>query len=1017
MYKLPRLIVVLALGAFCLSADSSLGPVLQWVKTIGGSGNNQVTAAAADAKGNLYITGNTSSVDFPVTSAIQRNAGGSTLVRINAATSAAQKLYPAGLSGATSIQVDPQNPQILYATQGNAIWRSADGGDTWGSLPAFPPDVTVYFVAVDPVDNNTMYAATRQQGFFKSTDGGQTWRAINSGIPTARDGNINAFRVWADPKIPQVVFASTGVGLLRSANGGESWAISSNSSFGTLAFDRLSLGTLYLLRGTSISKSTDDGMSFTTLSTLPDQSPPIVLIADPLHAGILYAGSYGGIFQSTDGGATWTKKASGQCVAMAADPNNPVLYANISSYGIVRSTDGFNTLTPIGPPEMTIVQIAVGGPSVFVVASPSTDAFVVKLDSDGNVVYSTYFGGSARDSSVAMALGSDGSVYVTGATASIDFPTTAGAYATVAPTSNINRGSNFVFKLNPDGSLAWSTYFADFNTTVATIALDSAGNLYIAGSSNGGLPTTAGAYQTQFTRNFSPCGPGNIGPCPPGPASAFVTKLDSSAAGLIYSTYVPTAARKEVVQNAQALVVDANGNAYFAGLQNVVMLNAAGSAVPASTVQPSVNFSALALDSTGNLYATGSTSGNSSFPATAGAFQTAPQPATPNLPGQRPPGGGGDAFVIKWDANLSLLAATLLGGESVEAGESIAIDGSGNVIVSGETDSKSFPTRALFQTSFSSRSGFVAGLDSSLSHLLFSTYVGDVRPFNAQVAVPDGSGNILMVGSTLTAAEGLFFGGDPGGSYTVANLVIANKIALPPAPAARLDTVVNFAGRQAGALAPGEAIEAIGSGFGAEAQLLIDGSAVPLVSGTANNLVAVMPDGAKTSGAFQVQVSTGGMLSNPVFLPAGPASPGIYSVDGTGYGQGYILNSDGTLNSSTNPVAPGSAITIFATGAGQFNLAGPFAVTTLPAAVFIDNFYALGIAAIEAPVAGIPGNVYQLGVYVPDPAKLVNNNPNLLNFKLPPQVGVKLVFGAVNPLNPDNSAMISQGGLVLNVKQ
>jgi len=283
--------------------------------------------------------------------------------------------------------------------------------------------------------------------------------------------------------------------------------------------------------------------------------------------------------------------------------------------------------------------------------------------------------------------------------------------------------------------------------------------------------------------------------------------------------------------------------------------------------------------------------------------------------------------------------------------------------------------------------------------------------------VPDGQGNILMAGSTLTSPGTLFVGGDPGASYTEATLIVANKIALPSASAARLDTVVNFAGRQASALAPGEAIAAIGSGFGADAQLLIDGTLVPVVSGTASNLVAVMPDGAKTSGAFQVQVSTGGTLSNPVFLPAAPASPGIYSMDGTGYGQGYILNSDGTLNSPMNPAAPGSAITIFATGAGQFSLAGPFAVTALTPAVFIDGFYALGIAAIEAPVAGMPGKVYQLGVYVPDPAKLVNNNPNLLNFKLPPQVGVKLVFGAVNPLNPSNSEMISQNGLVLNVKQ
>src|ERR1700704_4272351 len=140
MRRVINLAVIATLGAICLRADSSLAPVLQWVKTLAGSGPNQVTAAAADAKGNLYITGSTSSVDFPVRSAAQPNAGGSTLVRINTATTASRKLYPPGLSAATSIQADPQNPLTLYATQGNTIWRSPDGGETWGSLPAVSPN-------------------------------------------------------------------------------------------------------------------------------------------------------------------------------------------------------------------------------------------------------------------------------------------------------------------------------------------------------------------------------------------------------------------------------------------------------------------------------------------------------------------------------------------------------------------------------------------------------------------------------------------------------------------------------------------------------------------------------------------------------------------------------------------------------------------------------------------------------------------------------------------------------------
>ena len=244
--------------------------------------------------------------------------------------------------------------------------------------------------------------------------------------------------------------------------------------------------------------------------------------------------------------------------------------------------------------------------------------------------------------------------------------------------------------------------------------------------------------------------------------------------------------------------------------------------------------------------------------------------------------------------------------------------------------------------------------------------------------MPDGNGNILLAGSTLTPG-GSFLGGDNGASFSVGNLVVANKIALPPAPAVRLDSVQNYASHIAGALAPGEPVRALGAGFGNGAQIVVDGSPLPTISATATSIVAVLPDTAITSGIHTLQVSNNGTLSNSVYVPAVPASPAIYSVDGSGAGQGYILNSDGTLNSPSNPAAAGSAITIFAAGAGQYTLTNGYAVAAQMPSVFIDGFYCNGIAAIIGPVAGLPGNVYQLSVYIPDPAALANNNPDLKN--------------------------------------
>src|SRR5204862_7347009 len=94
---------------------------------------------------------------------------------------------------------------------------------------------------------------------------------------------------------------------------------------------------------------------------------------------------------------------------------------NIYVAGNTTSPD-FLTVPPAANPS--------GNPSS---ADTTTDVFVAKLDSQGNVIYARQFGGSASDSAAGLAVGKDGSVYVTGATSSRDFPVTSGAYATVFP--------------------------------------------------------------------------------------------------------------------------------------------------------------------------------------------------------------------------------------------------------------------------------------------------------------------------------------------------------------------------------------------------------------------------------------------------------------------------------------------------------------------------------------------------------------------------------------------------------
>jgi uncharacterized protein (TIGR03437 family) len=182
---------------------------------------------------------------------------------------------------------------------------------------------------------------------------------------------------------------------------------------------------------------------------------------------------------------------------------------------------------------------------------------------------------------------------------------------------------------------------------------------------------------------------------------------------------------------------------------------------------------------------------------------------------------------------------------------------------------------------------------------------------------------------------------------------------------------------------------------------------VPIVFANSDRIVAVVPADAKTSGSVQVSVSNNGVLSNPVNVLAALTSPGIYSVDNSGFGQGYILNSDGTLNSETNPAAVGSAITILATGVGPLSHVGIYAVTEQPVAVLVDGFYANGIAAVTKHVPGLPGDVYEISVRITDPATLVKQNPDLKNFQYPPEVAVTLSI----------ASSYSQAGIALWIKQ
>jgi uncharacterized protein (TIGR03437 family) len=591
-----------------------------------------------------------------------------------------------------------------------------------------------------------------------------------------------------------------------------------------------------------------------------------------------------------------------------------------------------------------------------------------------------------------MAVDTSGSVYVTGATQSVDFPVSPGAYA--------RSGSNFLFKLNPDGSLAYSTYFSPSGTTPYAIAVDGGGHAYIAGITFGDLPVTAGSYQTTLQGSYPCCN--ILGPGPPPVSNAFLAEFDAAGASLMFSTYIGS-----YTAYAQALALAPDGSAILVGDGALYRMKGDGSALLNSGSLPGVIW-ALTVDGAGNIFASGGTSSvNPPFPTTPGAFQTAPYPV-PSLPGTLSDNtGAGDAFIAKLDSQFKVVASTLLGGEAADEALAIGIAANGNILVGGSTYSRAFPARGAAQGSFSNATGFVTELTPDLSNLVVSTYAGDTRMFNVSAVAPSADGGVLFTGSTgvTPSASGGYSGA--AGVVFPAPGVQGFVVKMAHAPAApRLDAAVNAASQLGVPLAPGGVFQVHGAGFGADAALLVNGNAVPLLAHSPAALTATLPADFNAQSATLV-VQSGGEQSNPLLVQVASAAPGVYSVDGSGLGQGYILNQDGTLNSPANPANEGAPITICATGVGPLSFVGGFAVTASPVDVYIDGFYANGIAATLGPVAGLPGNVYQISVYVPRPSGYASSNPNLQGFAMPPSVAVTLEINGVK----------SQAGLALAVSQ
>lgn len=362
--------------------------------------------------------------------------------------------------------------------------------------------------------------------------------------------------------------------------------------------------------------------------------------------------------------------------------------------GFTQSTD-FPTITPYQP-----------------TLNGNTDIFISVLAADGSaLLYSTYFGGSAGENGLDIYPKND-DIFLTGTTLSGDFPTQN------SPLALHGGGYDaFVLRLTPgSNTLVFSLLLGgDFSEFGNSLAVDSSNNVVVVGRTDSDNFPTANPIQAN-----------NMGL-----GDMFLTAVAADGGSLLYSTYLGGSWGED----AQGVAIDGAGNVHIAGQSEspdfplvdpfpaanppgqdaaVVTVSADGSTLLFSTLLGASNdesASDIALDGSGGKYLVGYTS-SPDFPLQ--------QPIQANLSGFM------DIFVTKLDTDNEIVFSTFLGGEVIEEGRGIVVDGAQNIYLAGDTMSFEFPTANAFQPGYAggARDVVVTKINGANYGLDYSTYLG-----------------------------------------------------------------------------------------------------------------------------------------------------------------------------------------------------------------------------------------------------------------------------------------------------
>jgi uncharacterized protein (TIGR03437 family) len=574
------------------------------------------------------------------------------------------------------------------------------------------------------------------------------------------------------------------------------------------------------------------------------------------------------------------------------------------------------------------------------------DAFLLRLNPQGALIGTRLFGGSADDAGTAIALGPDGFIYLTGTTQSSDFPVTQSSYGR-SPTGAssvflVKIGFNSAFGAT-SGTVLYSTYVGP--GTSASVAADAGGNAYVAAATTStGWPTTSGAAQPA-------CAGANC-------ADIAAAKLDPLGQKLIYGTYLGGSQRETL----GGIGVDASGSAYIAGATN-----------------------------------------SPDFPITPGAFETHSNVSFSDTVST--------GFVAKLNPDATRFAyATYFGGSASDQAQTLTVDATGNAYVGGTTTSPDFPLYQAIQStpadsicdSYSPSGsvpdnqydcaigGFLSMLNTSGTGLVWSTYLGSG---SVDAVALDSAGNVYATGVNIAVSD------PTAGTVGVVKLALGVSPLDVPANA-----IVNAASYAPGLPLPGglasvflrdlNSVGVIGTGSPLPTELagvsiLVGGAPAPILAieplATGMQQINFQVPFEAASNAVEIRYQGASVFAFPQ-----TAAPGIFTLSD---GSAAIQHSaDYSLVTASNPARPGEVIIVYATGLGKVSPAMASGVAATGAAAAKPSACAgafvpstLGSALYAGLTPGFVG-LYQLNIQLPQDLPAGSTQVSITQFSINAQL-------------------------------